>query len=105
MATDHLPDGIRVNAVNPGTTDTPWVKRLLDQADDAISKNIFVAETVTMLADQLAFNVIDDETNMTILEQMYNDGQITNEAMQLLIDDEHDLFSDEFKERVLELLN
>ena len=58
-----------------------------------------------MLADQLAFNVIDDETNMTILEQMYNDGQITNEAMQLLIDDEHDLFSDEFKERVLELLN
>ena len=35
MATDHLPDGIRVNAVNPGTTDTPWVKILLDQADDA----------------------------------------------------------------------
>ena len=35
MATDHLPDGIRVNAVNPGTTDTPWVKRLLDQADNA----------------------------------------------------------------------
>jgi NAD(P)-dependent dehydrogenase (short-subunit alcohol dehydrogenase family) len=35
MATDHLSDGIRVNAVNPGTTDTPWVKRLLDQADDA----------------------------------------------------------------------
>ncbi len=35
MATDHLSDGIRVNAVNPGTTDTPWVKRLLDQAEDA----------------------------------------------------------------------
>ena len=35
MATDHLGDGIRVNAVNPGTTDTPWVKRLLDQASDA----------------------------------------------------------------------
>ena len=35
MATDHLSDGIRVNAVNPGTTDTPWVKRLLDQSDDA----------------------------------------------------------------------
>ena len=35
MATDHLSDGIRVNAVNPGTTDTPWVKRLLDQAGDA----------------------------------------------------------------------
>ncbi|MBM3655615.1 MAG: SDR family oxidoreductase [Actinobacteria bacterium] len=35
MATDHLSDGIRVNAVNPGTTDTPWVKRLLEQSDDA----------------------------------------------------------------------
>ncbi len=34
MATDHLADGIRVNAVNPATTDTPWVKRLLDQSPD-----------------------------------------------------------------------
>jgi len=34
MAADHLPDGIRVNAVNPGTADTPWVGRLLDAADD-----------------------------------------------------------------------
>ncbi len=37
MATDHLADGIRVNAVNPATTDTPWVKRLLDQSPDAKS--------------------------------------------------------------------
>ncbi|TDD66121.1 SDR family oxidoreductase [Jiangella aurantiaca] len=34
MAADHLPDGIRVNAVNPGTADTPWVTRLLDAAPD-----------------------------------------------------------------------
>jgi NAD(P)-dependent dehydrogenase (short-subunit alcohol dehydrogenase family) len=34
MAADLLPDGIRVNAVNPGTTDTPWVARLLDRAQD-----------------------------------------------------------------------
>jgi NAD(P)-dependent dehydrogenase (short-subunit alcohol dehydrogenase family) len=34
MAADHLPEGIRVNAVNPGTADTPWVRRLLDSADD-----------------------------------------------------------------------
>ncbi len=32
MANDHLVDGVRVNCVNPGTADTPWVKRLLDQA-------------------------------------------------------------------------
>jgi len=44
MATDHLVDGIRVNAVNPGTTDTPWVKRLLDQAADAkVAKNALEA--------------------------------------------------------------
>jgi NAD(P)-dependent dehydrogenase (short-subunit alcohol dehydrogenase family) len=35
MATDHLADGIRVNAVNPATTDTPWVKKLLDQSADS----------------------------------------------------------------------
>jgi len=34
MAADHLADGIRVNCVNPGTADTPWVQRLLAAADD-----------------------------------------------------------------------
>jgi NAD(P)-dependent dehydrogenase (short-subunit alcohol dehydrogenase family) len=34
MAADHLPEGIRVNCVNPGTADTPWVRRLLAKADD-----------------------------------------------------------------------
>jgi len=34
MAADHLDAGIRVNCVNPGTADTPWVQRLLSQADD-----------------------------------------------------------------------
>jgi 2-keto-3-deoxy-L-fuconate dehydrogenase len=34
MAADHLHDGIRVNCVNPGTADTPWVARLLDAAED-----------------------------------------------------------------------
>ncbi|MCX5269451.1 SDR family NAD(P)-dependent oxidoreductase [Streptomyces sp. NBC_00199] len=33
MAADHVRDGIRVNCVNPGTADTPWVSRLLDAAD------------------------------------------------------------------------
>ncbi len=34
MAADHLREGVRVNAVNPGTADTPWVSRLLDSAPD-----------------------------------------------------------------------
>jgi NAD(P)-dependent dehydrogenase (short-subunit alcohol dehydrogenase family) len=34
MAADYVPEHIRVNAVNPGTADTPWVGRLLDAADD-----------------------------------------------------------------------
>ena len=35
MAADHVRDRIRVNAVSPGTADTPWVARLLNQAEDA----------------------------------------------------------------------
>ncbi|MCX4583277.1 SDR family NAD(P)-dependent oxidoreductase [Streptomyces sp. NBC_01481] len=38
MAADHVREGIRVNCVNPGTTDTPWIGRLLDQADDAAAE-------------------------------------------------------------------
>ena len=34
MAADHLREGIRVNCVNPGTADTPWVGRLLGTASD-----------------------------------------------------------------------
>ncbi|MEV5559195.1 SDR family oxidoreductase [Nonomuraea wenchangensis] len=34
MAADHIREGIRVNCVNPGTADTPWVGRLLDAAPD-----------------------------------------------------------------------
>jgi 2-keto-3-deoxy-L-fuconate dehydrogenase len=35
MAADFVRQGIRVNAVTPGTADTPWVRRLLDEAPDA----------------------------------------------------------------------
>ena len=38
MAADHLHEGIRVNCVNPGTTDTPWVGRLLDTALDPVAE-------------------------------------------------------------------
>lgn len=38
MAADHLREGIRVNAVAPGTADTPWVQRLLAKADDPVAE-------------------------------------------------------------------
>jgi short-subunit dehydrogenase len=38
MANDHLADGVRVNCVNPGTADTPWVQRLLSQATDPVAE-------------------------------------------------------------------
>ncbi|MEU6769764.1 SDR family oxidoreductase [Streptomyces sp. NPDC046759] len=34
MAADHVREGIRVNCVNPGTADTPWIGRLLDATPD-----------------------------------------------------------------------
>ncbi|MEJ1201806.1 MULTISPECIES: SDR family NAD(P)-dependent oxidoreductase [unclassified Streptomyces] len=38
MAADHLREGIRVNCVNPGTADTPWIGRLLDRAADPVAE-------------------------------------------------------------------
>ncbi|WP_193105479.1 SDR family NAD(P)-dependent oxidoreductase [Brachybacterium sp. FME24] len=34
MAADWVAEGIRVNAVVPGTANTPWIGRLLEKADD-----------------------------------------------------------------------
>ena len=36
LAVDHVGDGIRVNAVCPGTVDSPWVRRLVDEAGESL---------------------------------------------------------------------
>ncbi len=69
MAADHLAEGIRVNAVLPGTADTPWIQNLMNQADDPAAERAAlearqphgrlvraeeVAEAVTYLAGPLA---------------------------------------------------
>ena len=36
LAVDHVAEGIRVNAVCPGTVDSPWVQRLVAEAGESI---------------------------------------------------------------------
>jgi NAD(P)-dependent dehydrogenase (short-subunit alcohol dehydrogenase family) len=38
MAADHVHEKIRINCVNPGTADTPWIDRLLAQAADPVEE-------------------------------------------------------------------
>jgi 2-keto-3-deoxy-L-fuconate dehydrogenase len=61
MAADHIAEGIRVNCVNPGTADTPWVGRLLDQADDPAAERAALAARQPMgrlvSADEVAAGI------------------------------------------------
>ncbi len=36
LAVDHVGDGIRVNAVCPGTVDSPWVRRLVEDVGESL---------------------------------------------------------------------
>ena len=58
MAADHVAEGIRVNCVNPGTADTPWVGRLLDSAPDPAAERAALAARQPMgrlvTADEVA---------------------------------------------------
>ena len=61
MAADLVKEGIRVNAVAPGTADTPWVGRLLDAADDpdAARAALTARQPIGRLvsADEIAFGI------------------------------------------------
>ena len=61
MAADFIKQGIRVNAVTPGTADTPWVQRLLDQAPDAEAAATALRARQPMgrlvTADEIAFAI------------------------------------------------
>lgn len=61
MAADHVGDGIRVNAVAPGTTETPWINRLLAAADDpeAAAENLRARQPLGRLvtAEEVAYAI------------------------------------------------
>jgi NAD(P)-dependent dehydrogenase (short-subunit alcohol dehydrogenase family) len=38
LAVDHVADGIRVNVVCPGTIDSPWVRRLVEDAGESLDE-------------------------------------------------------------------
>jgi len=38
LAVDHVGDGVRVNAVCPGTVDSPWVRRLVEDAGESLDE-------------------------------------------------------------------
>jgi len=62
MAADHLREGIRVNCVNPGTTDTPWIGRLLEAAADPDAERAALAARQPtgrlVTAEEVAFAVL-----------------------------------------------
>jgi 2-keto-3-deoxy-L-fuconate dehydrogenase len=62
MAADHIHEGIRVNCVNPGTADTPWVGRLLDQASDPAAERAALAARQPMgrlvTAEEVAAGIV-----------------------------------------------
>lgn len=38
LAVDHVGDGIRVNCISPGTIDSPWVRRLVDESGESLDE-------------------------------------------------------------------
>ena len=43
MAADHIGENIRVNAVSPGTVNTPWIRRLLATSSDPVHEFIVLS--------------------------------------------------------------
>ena len=84
MAVDFLPWGIRVNAVCPGTTETPWVDRLLsDTPDPQASRLALQARQPTgrlVAADEVARAVgylLDPVGRSTTGTVVYVDGGLS----------------------------
>ena len=81
LAIDHVKDGIRVNCVCPGTIDTPWIDRVVDELGE--SRDGLVARqplgrlgTAEEIAEAVAY-LASDRSQFTTGSQLVVDGGMT----------------------------
>ncbi len=86
------------------TYDTTDMYEYLEKINDSVESKVISKEVVTAMADQFAFNIIDESNELTLLEEMYEEGYISIEAMRVLADDDYELFSEDFRARVRSLI-
>lgn len=84
MAIDHVKQGIRVNAICPGTVDSPWVGRLLAAADngDQARQNLVARQPMGRLGrpDEIAeaaLYLASDEASFVTGTTLTIDGGLT----------------------------
>jgi 2-keto-3-deoxy-L-fuconate dehydrogenase len=81
LAIDHVGDGIRVNCVCPGTIDSPWIDRVVDELGE--SRDALVARqplgrlgTPEEIAEAIAY-LASDRAAFTTGSQLVVDGGVT----------------------------
>lgn len=72
LAVDHVDDGVRVNAVCPGTVDSPWVRRLVEESGETLEalrarQPMGRLGTTEEIADAVAYLVSAEFATGTIL--------------------------------------
>jgi NAD(P)-dependent dehydrogenase (short-subunit alcohol dehydrogenase family) len=70
LAVDHVSDGVRVNCVCPGTVDSPWVRRLVEDVGESIDQltarqPMGRLGTPEEIAKSIAYLASDDTAFMT----------------------------------------
>lgn len=82
IAVQHATDGIRCNCVCPGTVDSPWVGRLLDQASDPVAARAALVARQPLgrlgrpgeIADAICYLASDEAAFMTGSEFVIDGG-------------------------------
>jgi 2-keto-3-deoxy-L-fuconate dehydrogenase len=80
MAADLIHEGIRVNCVNPGTADTPWVARLLDLASDPS------AERTALEQRQPSGRLVTADEVASAIYYLANPSQLSTTGTVLAVD-------------------